>query len=97
MERLVSFSWPILPLYVSNECFLNAYYNFLAVTDEVERRVVHTFNGHTSRIRSMAVDEQKNVLITGSVEGNMKVRQLYDLSSAKHTTNIVTDLGYSNI
>ncbi|CAM0142758.1 unnamed protein product [Umbelopsis sp. WA50703] len=45
----------------------------ITVTDEVERRVVHTFNGHTSRIRSMTVDEQNNVLITGSVEGNMKI------------------------
>lgn len=33
---------------------------------------MHTFHGHQSRIRSMAIDTRDGALITGSIEGDMK-------------------------
>jgi WD40 repeat protein len=35
---------------------------------------MHTFTAHQSRIRSIAIDPENNALITGSIDGELKVR-----------------------
>lgn len=37
---------------------------------------MHTFTAHQSRIRSMAIDPENKALITGSIDGELKVRIL---------------------
>lgn len=44
-----------------------------AVTDIRQRAVMHTFNGHNSRIRSLAIDYKNGLLLSGSVDGDLKV------------------------
>lgn len=35
---------------------------------------MHTFTAHQSRIRSIAIDTENKALITGSIDGELKVR-----------------------
>lgn len=37
---------------------------------------MHTFTAHHSRIRSIAIDPENRALITGSIDGEMKVRSM---------------------
>jgi hypothetical protein len=53
----------------------------LAVTDVRQRTIMHTFNGHHSRVRSMAVDDKDGALMTGSVDGDLKVNIPRDFMS----------------
>lgn len=48
--------------------------NDLAVSDIRQLSVVHTFTAHSARIRSIALDLENRTLITGSVDGELKVK-----------------------
>lgn len=37
---------------------------------------MHTFTAHNSRIRSIALDKASQCLVTGSVDGDLKVKVL---------------------
>ncbi|RUS22784.1 WD40-repeat-containing domain protein [Endogone sp. FLAS-F59071] len=65
----------------------------ITVTDIRQRAVMHTFNGHNSRIRSLTVDYKNGLLLSGSVDGDLKVSvfllklQIWDLETLteRHT------------
>ncbi|KAI9316513.1 WD40-repeat-containing domain protein [Dichotomocladium elegans] len=52
----------------------------IAVSDIRQQAVVHTFTGHSARIRSITFDKRTNSLVTGSIDGDMKV---WDASTYK--------------
>lgn len=45
------------------------------VSDLRQRTTMHTFTAHQSRIRSVAIDTENKMLITGSVDGELKVKK----------------------
>jgi WD40 repeat protein len=50
---------------------------FQVVSDIRQRTTMCTFTAHHSRIRSIAIDTDRNALITGSIDGEMKVCYIY--------------------
>lgn len=44
------------------------------VSDVRQRAVMQTFTAHNSRIRSIAFDKVSQCLVTGSVDGDLKVK-----------------------
>ncbi|KAI8144673.1 RAVE protein 1 C terminal-domain-containing protein [Fennellomyces sp. T-0311] len=59
----------------------------IVVSDIRQRSIMHSFNAHTSRIRSLTIDETNNTLVTGSIDGELKIwdastyklKQAYDI------------------
>ncbi|KAI7855058.1 WD40-repeat-containing domain protein [Circinella umbellata] len=52
----------------------------IVVSDIRQRSIMHTFTAHNSRIRSLAVDSVNGTLITGSIDGELKI---WDASTHK--------------
>ncbi|KAG1226117.1 hypothetical protein G6F35_003060 [Rhizopus arrhizus] len=52
----------------------------IVVSDIRQRTTMCTFTAHHSRIRSIAIDTDRNALITGSIDGEMKI---WDASTYK--------------
>jgi len=48
----------------------------ITVSDIRQRTIMHTFNGHISRIRSLAIDHKNGLLLSGSVDGELKIWDL---------------------
>jgi hypothetical protein len=46
------------------------------VSDIRQRTTMHNFIAHQSRIRSIAIDTENNALITGSIDGELKVNSI---------------------
>lgn len=47
---------------------------FVCIFDLRQRQLLHTFQAHDSAIKALALDASEDFFITGSAEGNMKVR-----------------------
>lgn len=54
---------------------------------------MHTFTAHQSRIRSIAIDPENKALITGSIDGELKVSLIIDMTSLWYTHVSWIDLG----
>lgn len=62
-------------------------YIAIVVSDLRQRTTMHTFTAHHSRIRSIEIDQENKSLVTGSIDGELKVwdvntyklRQSYDI------------------
>ncbi|KAI9477755.1 MAG: WD40-repeat-containing domain protein [Benjaminiella poitrasii] len=52
----------------------------IVVSDLRQRTTAHTFAAHHSRIRSIAIDTENKALITGSIDGELKI---WDVSTYK--------------
>ncbi|KAI7907430.1 uncharacterized protein BX663DRAFT_233 [Cokeromyces recurvatus] len=46
---------------------------FIVISDIRQRTTAHTFSAHHSRIRSITIDTENKLLVTGSVDGELKV------------------------
>lgn len=53
-------------------------YFFLDIFDLRQRLVLNTFQAHDSAIKTLAIDEESDVLISGSTDGDIK---LWDLTA----------------
>ncbi|KAI9492527.1 RAVE protein 1 C terminal-domain-containing protein [Zychaea mexicana] len=59
----------------------------IVVSDIRQRSIMHTFSAHNSRIRSLAIDQANGTLVTGSIDGDLKIwdastykmKQAYDI------------------
>ncbi|KAG0164634.1 DmX-like protein 1 [Apophysomyces sp. BC1015] len=52
----------------------------IVVSDIRQRTTMHTFSAHHTRIRSIAMDAENRALITGSIDGELKI---WDVSTYK--------------
>ncbi|GAA5804339.1 hypothetical protein HPULCUR_009827 [Helicostylum pulchrum] len=52
----------------------------IVVSDIRQRTTMHTFTAHQSRIRSISIDTENKALITGSIDGELKI---WDVSTYK--------------
>lgn len=59
----------------------------IAISDLRQRAVMHTFSAHQSRIRSISIDPEHNMFVTGSVDGELKI---WDLSTYKQQASYDT-------
>ncbi|KAI7868806.1 hypothetical protein BDF14DRAFT_476861 [Spinellus fusiger] len=75
----------------SHYLFSGGHRGGIVVSDIRQRTLLHTFSAHQSRIRSIAIDTENNLLITGSVDGELKVNITgHPIKCVGHSLSLIT-------
>ena len=71
----------ILILCYKLDCFARSLTRyFLGIFDIRQRKLLHTFQAHDSTIKCFAVDPSEEFFVSGSADGDIKVKVLANLS-----------------